>query len=472
MSLLSDQTDTPQAETQEQVDVASYRRVLANRNFLLLWMAQFISLTVFNAANFGVILLVNEMTHSIFMAGLAIIAFTLPAVPFSAIAGVVVDRVDKRNVMWVSNLLRMSTMLLIFFSLLVDRSNLWPLFFLTFTTSVIGQFFVPAEGSAIPLLVGERELMPALSLFNISLTLSQALGFLVLGRVVATLFPPFDVHLGIVAFHVESIDMLFVVTACFYALCALLILAIPAKALAEAHVQQHKKEDAPTAIGKALEDLWYDLVAGWRLVRLDHQLFFAVILLSVGNVLMFLIGEVAGAFVERFLQRPTQDMSIIMAPAAVGLVGAALLMPRISSRVGKVRLTFIGFSALTLGFALLPIMHWLALAIDPKRGATTPWFFLFTILVVFVVGMAMAVVTIPTQTMMQERAPESGRARVLSFQLMLNNAGSIPVLLITGVFAQFIDFSQLLLGIAGGMLFCCWWGIWYARKYAIHDKKA
>src|SRR5438270_12523305 len=85
---------------------ASFRRVLKNRNFVLLWSAQLISLTIMNAANFGIIVLVNDTTHSVLLAGLAIIAFTLPALPFSAIAGVAVDRLSKRKVLWISNVLR------------------------------------------------------------------------------------------------------------------------------------------------------------------------------------------------------------------------------------------------------------------------------------------------------------------------------------------------------------------------------
>src|SRR5213082_4034814 len=124
----------------------SFRGVLKNRNFLLLWLAQLISLTVLNAANFGLIVLVNDITHSVVMAGIAIIAFTLPALPFSALAGVVVDRLNKRLVLWVSNVLRAVTVLLMVVSLLSNHTNLWPLYVLTFVTSLIGQFFIPAEG--------------------------------------------------------------------------------------------------------------------------------------------------------------------------------------------------------------------------------------------------------------------------------------------------------------------------------------
>src|SRR5579862_1841657 len=104
---------------QAQPSVASFRHVMKNRHFLRLWLAQFISLTIFNATNFAVVALVNDTTHSVIMSGLAIIAFTLPAVPFGAIAGAIVDQLDKRMVLWVTNILRMGMMLLMLVSLLL-----------------------------------------------------------------------------------------------------------------------------------------------------------------------------------------------------------------------------------------------------------------------------------------------------------------------------------------------------------------
>ena len=94
---LSPVADTP---------VGSFRRVVKNRSFLLLWLAQLLSQIVFNAANYGVIAIVTAISHSTLLVGFAIISFTLPAVPFSLIAGVYVDHLDKRLVLWVSNALR------------------------------------------------------------------------------------------------------------------------------------------------------------------------------------------------------------------------------------------------------------------------------------------------------------------------------------------------------------------------------
>src|SRR6266700_8208202 len=146
----------------------SFRRVLKNRSFLLLWLAQLLSQIVFNAANYGVIAIVTAVTHSTVMVGLAIISFTLPAVPFSLLAGVYVDHLDKRFVLWVSNALRAVSTALIVFALLWNPHTIRPIYFLTFLISLVTQFFTPAEASAIPLLVSKDDLAPALSLFNIT----------------------------------------------------------------------------------------------------------------------------------------------------------------------------------------------------------------------------------------------------------------------------------------------------------------
>jgi len=61
-------TLTPVGDT----PVASFSPVLKNRSFLLLWLAQLLSQSVFNAANYGVIAIVTAITHSTVMVGLAI----------------------------------------------------------------------------------------------------------------------------------------------------------------------------------------------------------------------------------------------------------------------------------------------------------------------------------------------------------------------------------------------------------------
>src|SRR6266581_9667689 len=83
-----------------------YLTLLQKRSFLYLWLAQLISMTCFNASNYALLVLIEQVTGSTTLVGLAIICFSLPALILGAPAGVFVDRVNKRRVLWGSNCLR------------------------------------------------------------------------------------------------------------------------------------------------------------------------------------------------------------------------------------------------------------------------------------------------------------------------------------------------------------------------------
>jgi MFS family permease len=260
--------------------------------------------------------------------------------------------------------------------------------------------------------------------------------------------------------------MLFLIAAVFYLICVGLILAIPPQAFRQRfqHRHKHEADSAYEAATQALRALWQDMVSGWRIVRADRLLFFSVIQLSLVGILMQLIGELAGTFVRELLHHPPEDMSIVLAPAAVGLVGASVFMTPIVERVGRLRLTTIGFLSLAGGFILLPVLQWIGVRLDPKHGIESPILLLSVIIVLFLLGVAMACVNIPTQTIMQERAPESGRARVLSLQFMIYSAGTIPVLLFAGAFTELIGFIPLIFLVSATLLLFCWWGVRYVKK--------
>src|SRR5487761_936109 len=139
-----------------------FASVLRNRLFLRLWMAQLISQTIMNAANYAMIVLVTKESDSALATSGAIVAFSLPALFFGAPAGVLVDRFDRRLVLWVSNILRALATVVFIFARIFAPGSVWPVYALTFFIAMVGQFFTPAEGAAIPRLVHRQELMNAL----------------------------------------------------------------------------------------------------------------------------------------------------------------------------------------------------------------------------------------------------------------------------------------------------------------------
>lgn len=436
---------------------ASFRRVLKNRSFLLLWLAQLLSQMIFNAANYGIIALVTVVTHSTTLVGLAIVSFTLPAVPFSLLAGVFVDYLDKRMVLWVSNILRALAMGFMVFVLLVNPHTVVWLFFLAFAISLISQFFTPAEASSIPLLVSKQDLVSALSLFNITLTIAQALGFLVLGGLVTSLFPPFDIALGAIHLHVISFDILFAIVAVGYLICTLLILAIPARDLRG----QSERPEMSALWGK---QAWKTVKEGvketWIYVGKDKQLLLALLQVSAVSVVLLAIGELAGPFVVIVLRLPVQFLPIIFAPAGIGLVLGGVFMPKLTHWFGINRTIAIGSISTAVGLILIPVGRFVL----ERLALPAVGILIFVGVVTFCIGVALDMVNIPAQTQMQEHAPEEERGRIFSFQSMLYNAGSIPVLLFLGVIADTLGVETVLFLLAAGVLLFRLWAFRYSRS--------
>jgi Na+/melibiose symporter-like transporter len=432
----------------------SFRNVLGNPAFMLLWMAQLISQIGFNAANFGVLTTVATVTGSTLLSGLAIISFTLPAVPFSLLAGVYVDYLDKRLVLWVSNALRGIASFLMVVALVWKPATVIPLFFLNFFISMVTQFFMPAESSAIPLLVGKENLVPALSLFNITLNVAQAIGFLLLGRLILSIFSPFTLPLGFTSVRIVPQDMLFVVITLSYLTCTLLILAIPHNRLRSLLTSEQRLPRSP---GK---EMWAivqrDVKGSWQVVRKDKPLYVALLRVSVISILLLVIGELAGVFVKRILGLPPDDLTILFAPAGFGLVLGGLAMPLLARYLSKSLIITLGSILTAAGLILLPASK----IVSQVLRFPHPWLSFIVGVLAFVMGVTLDMVNIPAQTVMQERAPEEERGRVLSFQFMLYNAGSIPVLLFAGVISDTLGIDTVMYGIGAALLI---FQVWASR---------
>ena len=442
----------------EDTSAGSFRRVLKNRSFLLLWLAQLLSQIVFNAANYGVIAIVTAISHSTLLVGIAIISFTLPAVPFSLIAGVYVDRLDKRRVLWVSNALRAASTGLLVLALLWNPHTVIPLYLLAFATSLITQFFTPAEASAIPLLVDKNELTPALSLFSITFTIAQVLGFLLLGGLITALFPPFRLSLGFTSVEVLSFDVLFAFVFIVYIICTLLILAIPARALQQ---KQSAEPEMPRLMGmQGWKLIRHDVQETWTYIRRDRPLMLGLLQVSFVGILLLEIGEVAGPFVVRILHLSVQAIPLILAPAGIGLILGGVLMPFFIRRLGKSHTIVVGMLSTAAGLILIPLVRF----VWSQFAQPAPGFFFFVAAITFVMGVAMAMVNISAQTVMQERAPAQERGRVFSFQSTLFNAGSIPILLFAGVIGDTLGIDTVMYLLAAAILGFSWWTAWYSHR--------
>src|ERR1700704_4059906 len=81
-------------------------RALKLRSFLFLWLAEVFSQVAANMMNFILIFVVYKLTNSSTAVSGIVLSFTVPAIIFGVIAGVLVDRWSKKKVLYVTNIIR------------------------------------------------------------------------------------------------------------------------------------------------------------------------------------------------------------------------------------------------------------------------------------------------------------------------------------------------------------------------------
>ncbi|MDP9368128.1 MAG: MFS transporter [Chloroflexota bacterium] len=158
-------------------------RVLRQRDFALLWFAGLISVTGDYMLFIALPVTVYELTGSAAATGGILIASRLPSLVLGSVAGVFVDRWDRKRTMVVANLVRAPILLLL---VAVDSAErVWIVYVVAFAVASMGQFFGPAENALLPRLVGVDHLVPANALNalndNLSRLVGPALGGLVAG---------------------------------------------------------------------------------------------------------------------------------------------------------------------------------------------------------------------------------------------------------------------------------------------------
>jgi predicted MFS family arabinose efflux permease len=134
-----------------------------NRDFLFLWTGQVVSTVGTRASSVAFPLLVLSLTGSPSQAGLVAFAQTLPFPLFFLVAGIVVDRVDRKRLLLVADGVRAVAFTSLVVALAVDRIALAHILAVAFVEGTFFVFFRIAEGAALPHVVPEQQLQTAVA---------------------------------------------------------------------------------------------------------------------------------------------------------------------------------------------------------------------------------------------------------------------------------------------------------------------
>ncbi|MHB8508891.1 MAG: MFS transporter [Candidatus Dormibacteria bacterium] len=377
-----------------------FKQLLRNSEFRLLWASQIASQMADKFLVYSLLTVTYQRSRGAnTQEAVVLLAYTLPSVILSPIAGIYADRFDKRRVMLVTNLVRGALILLVPASFLIPyfQSVTWHLLLVTLLFSAVGQFFAPAEASAMPFVVERPVLITATSVFTLT--------------IVATL---------VVGLPVSSVLVrLFGSNAPYYVAAALFAAAAGANYAMRTRLSAAPAVDDETQ-GR-FERIFDEMGETIAFIRIRPELLRAFAQLGIAVALIFTIFTLSQGYMKTVLNLDPRDSYLILVPAALGMGGTAAYLGR-GHIVARARLLLQGL--VSLG-ALLMLMGLIPYLLHNHLAVIA-----FAMVIGSLFGAAFGLVFIPAVTLLQESTDEDQRGRIFGAMFtVLNLAIAIPLFL-------------------------------------------
>ena len=394
--------------------------LLRNRDFLSLWAAQILSQTAANALTYSLVILVFRQTHQNTASSFLILLAILPAILFGTLAGVMVDRVDRKLVLVITNVLRGVAVAL----MLVLKDNPVAPYAVNFLVATVTVFFVPAEGATIPKIVRKQDLLAANSLFSFTFNGSFVLGFALLAPIVV---------------GVGDLDFLFTLLTSFYIVAAVLCSTLPKTEPLDRYLTVDVAAEAAEATRRELGD-------AFAYLRSHPRIVWVLVYVALMYMLVAVAGALGPGFVTQTLGLTERWVGVLALPAGVGIVFGLVALNYLGSRFGRSRLIHWGLISTSLTLLGLASPAILRPRSFTASGNPQDPLVLFVIVVAFVLGAAYAFATVPSFTLLQEELADDMRGRVFGVLNTLVSVVSLLPLLFVGPIADQVGVGWVLLG--------------------------
>jgi len=394
--------------------------VLRQRNYALLWFGGLVSMLGDFVLFVGLPFEIYRLTGSTLASAGMVLAFLVPSILLGSVAGVFVDRWDRRRLMVVVNLLQAVSLLPL---LLVGELGLWVAYAVLVVESSLSQLFSPAQVALMPSLLagGKDELLTANALSGVGRHLARLIGPALGGVIVAAG--------GLAAVGVvDSIS--------FVASAGLLALIRPGPMPDPVHDPASLEHQALSAWRRLARE-WRDglrVVAGEPVLR--ALLVFALIT-AIGE------GLTSALFVPWVVDALRSDSTgygWVLSTQAIGGLAGALVIARLGARLRPLPLLIGGalmFGAIDLVLFTYPVLF-------PHIGPA-----LVMLVIVGVPGAAMgAAIT----TLQQTQTDDRHRGRVVGAIGAVAGIGALVGAVSAGVLGQFVPVVLLLVVQGSGYL--------------------
>ncbi|MBU4377081.1 MAG: MFS transporter [Candidatus Omnitrophica bacterium] len=402
-----------------------FRDVLKNRNFLLLWIGQIIS-------NFGdwlnnmalVALVYKKSPGSTVELAKLLFFIIIPVFIIGPIAGVYVDRWDKKKVMIMADIWRGLLVLLIPFFIL-RFTNFLPVYILVFLIFSITRFFLPSKMAIIPDVVPHNTLLIANTLSDTTRMISA---FVALGIA------------GIIVDKIGAINSLYINAASYF------ISAIFIYNMAVKHTGAGFKDDmlrTKEALKHAIKkSVWTEIKEGIRFISNHKDMKFVVrtfflLMAGLGAVSCVII-----VFIQDAFGSATKDLSFLTMILGFGCFISAVLYGRFGQGIKKE--VMILFSLCLTGLFIV------AFALTTYFAS----YFLLSAAVMFLIGISVGPIIVSLNTMVHESIPQATRGRIFSSLEAIIHLAFLVFMVIAALFADKI--GKLWVLTLCGIFFSVW----------------
>jgi MFS family permease len=422
--------------------------VLRNRPFLLLWLSQLATQIGVNMVLYALTVVVLEASNLKSAVSGLFLTFLVPSILFSALAGVYVDRIDRRWMLVVTNVLRAAILVGIF----GVGEDIGLLLLLNTVFSIVTVFFAPAEAAMIPVLVPREQLVAANGLFTLTLNGAFALGYALLGPVIVTVS--------------GGPQPLIILVAALFALAAAFCFTLPsdppaprARSRALARVTEAGLA-AVTEASQSVTGVFGQLREGIVYIRANPAIAWSLAYLGISASLIGVVAVLGPSFARDTLGLAPKDLIVVLLPLGIGIVVGVLLLNSYGKYFARRRAIEVGLVLLGMLLVLLTVAGPVSrILTGVSAGVPVVDLSALTSLVAIVVaigflaGICYGIVAISAQVQLQEDIPPDVRGRVFGVLNMLISVASILPIIVVGTIADVVGTTAVILSAAAFVLF-------------------
>jgi MFS family permease len=323
--------DAP-AETTPKVDTGGRLPALAHRDFRLFWFGQMISLTGTWVQSVAQQWLVLKLTGSAFELGLVTTVQFTPLLLFSLVGGVVADRVTKRDLLLVTQVV--SLLLAAALGTLVRTGTVqyWHVLVFAALLGTVNAFYTPARQAFVPELVHKDAMLNAVALNSAIFNGARVIGPAVGGVLVAALGLSLNFYLNALSYVAVIIGLLLI-------------------------------KRRPPKLEARAGSMWSNLGEGLSYIKSAPVVLTLLLLVGITSLFALNFTVLLPLLAEYVLHVGSSGYGFAMAATGTGSLGGAIFLAFFTRREYARRLVYLGIFGLCLMEIVLSFSRVLGLSI-------------------------------------------------------------------------------------------------------------